>query len=135
MAKDKYHNVVRTALEKEGWTITADPYILPVGKTRLEIDSAATLLAATQGEQRIAIEVKVFQSASLVNAFHLALGQFLNYRLSLELIDAGRELFLAVPNSIYESFLTSELADRAIRNFSIRLIVFDPEEEVIIAWH
>ncbi len=27
-AKDKYHQQVRHALEKEGWTITHDPYML-----------------------------------------------------------------------------------------------------------
>jgi hypothetical protein len=26
MAKDLFHDVVRRALEKEGWTITHDPY-------------------------------------------------------------------------------------------------------------
>ncbi|WP_410500863.1 element excision factor XisH family protein [Chroococcidiopsis sp. SAG 2025] len=25
MVKDRFHDVVRTALEKEGWQITADP--------------------------------------------------------------------------------------------------------------
>ncbi len=31
MAKDIYHNVVKTALEKDGWTITNDPLTLKVG--------------------------------------------------------------------------------------------------------
>ena len=31
MAKDIYHNLVRTALENEGWTITHDPFYLPLG--------------------------------------------------------------------------------------------------------
>ncbi|NJR23460.1 MAG: hypothetical protein HC786_15495 [Richelia sp. CSU_2_1] len=26
MAKDRFHDVVRAALEKEGWRITADPF-------------------------------------------------------------------------------------------------------------
>ena len=26
MAKDRFHRVVKTALEKEDWQITADPY-------------------------------------------------------------------------------------------------------------
>jgi hypothetical protein len=31
MAKDRFHDAVRMALEKEGWTITADPYEISVG--------------------------------------------------------------------------------------------------------
>jgi hypothetical protein len=34
MARDKYHFQVREALEKEGWTITHDPLIIPIGTTR-----------------------------------------------------------------------------------------------------
>ncbi len=31
MAKDIYHKIVRSALEKDGWTITDDPFTLKVG--------------------------------------------------------------------------------------------------------
>jgi hypothetical protein len=30
MAKDIYHQAVRNALEKEGWTITHDPFRIPI---------------------------------------------------------------------------------------------------------
>ncbi len=39
--KDKYHNQVRTALEKDGWKITHDPYFLYVGRRRGFIDLGA----------------------------------------------------------------------------------------------
>ncbi|WP_442921513.1 element excision factor XisH family protein [Microcoleus sp. S36a_D3] len=29
MVKDRFHGVVKTGLEKEGWQITADPYSNP----------------------------------------------------------------------------------------------------------
>jgi len=61
MAKDRFHNVVRTALEKEAWKITADPYEITVDDVDFEIDLAAEqLLAAEQGEWKIAVEVKSF---------------------------------------------------------------------------
>ena len=61
MARDKYHSVVRVALEKAGWTITDDPFVINVGTTDLQIDlGAERLLAAEQGNERIAVEIKVF---------------------------------------------------------------------------
>lgn len=40
MAKDKFHHIVRNALEKEGWKITADPYEINVDDVDFEIDLA-----------------------------------------------------------------------------------------------
>ena len=98
MARDKYHSVVRAALEKAGWTITDDPFVINVGTTDLQIDlGAQRLLAAEQGNERIAIEIKVFGNISLVQAFHTAVGQYMNYRVNLEEYHPERQLFLAVP--------------------------------------
>ncbi|MCB0599426.1 MAG: hypothetical protein KDD28_35480 [Phaeodactylibacter sp.] len=46
MAKDIYHNHVREALEKDGWKITADPYILNYAETRFDVDLGAERLIA-----------------------------------------------------------------------------------------
>ncbi len=35
--KDFYHECVRRALVKEGWTITHEPLLLPFADTRLEV--------------------------------------------------------------------------------------------------
>jgi hypothetical protein len=40
-AKDKYHQQVRRALEKDGWTITHDPYILKMVGVNFPIDLGA----------------------------------------------------------------------------------------------
>ncbi len=48
MAKDRFHNVVRIALEKEGWKITADPYQINVDDVDFEIDLAAEQLLAAE---------------------------------------------------------------------------------------
>jgi hypothetical protein len=136
VAKDKYHNAVRSALEKAGWTITHDPYILRVDKTKLEIDLGASLmLGAERDEQHIAVEIKVFQIPSLVTAFHLALGQYLNYRLGLDMVEPERVLYLAVPQGIFKNFLSARFAQRAIVQFGVHVVVFDPKTEVIVSWH
>ena len=38
MAKDIYHNTVRTALEKDGWIITDDPLRLIIGRRGFYVD-------------------------------------------------------------------------------------------------
>ncbi len=133
MARDKYHFVVRTALEKAGWTITDDPFVINVGKTDLQIDlGAERILAAEQNNQKIAVEIKVFGNVSLVQAFHAAVGQYMNYRVNLEEYHPERQLFLAVPRDIFETFFASELAIRSVKRLQIKLLVFDPETEVIV---
>jgi XisH protein len=132
MARDKYHSVVRIALEKAGWTITDDPFVINVGMTDLQIDlGAERLLAAEQGNERIAVEIKVFGNISLVQAFHTAVGQYMNYRVNLEEYHPERQLFLAVPKNIFETFFASELARRSVQRLQIKLLIFDPETEVI----
>ncbi len=56
MAKDRFHNLVRNALEKDGWKITADPYEINVDDVDFEIDLAAEqLLGAEREGQKIAV--------------------------------------------------------------------------------
>jgi hypothetical protein len=135
MAKDRFHYVVRTALEKEGWQITADPYEIRVDDIDFEIDLAAErLLAAVRDDQKIAVEVKSFISPSNVSDFHTALGQFLNYRDALEVIEPSRQLFLAVRSPVYESFFQRRFIIAAIQRYRLRLVVYDVVQEIIIKW-
>ena len=135
MAKDRFHDVVRTALEKEGWKITADPYAINVDDVDFEIDLAAEqLLAAELEDQKIAVEVKSFISPSNVSEFHTALGQFLNYRDALEVIEPDRQLYLAVRVPIYESFFQRRFIAAAIRRYQLRLVTYDVQQEVITRW-
>ena len=135
MAKDRFHNVVRTALEKDGWKITADPYEIKVDDVDFEIDLAAEkLLAAEREGQKIAVEVKSFISTSNVAEFHTALGQFLNYRDALEKLEPDRQLYLAVRVPIYESFFQRRFIASAVERYQLRLVLYDVKQEVIIRW-
>lgn len=135
MAKDRFHDVVRTALEKEGWQITADPFEISVDDIDFEIDLAAEqLLAAVRDEQKIAVEVKSFISPSNVSDFHTALGQFLNYRDALETIEPSRQLFFAVRSPVYESFFQRRFIVAAVQRYRLRLVVYDVAQEVIVKW-
>lgn len=135
MAKDRFHAVVRTALEKEGWNVTADPYEINVDDVDFEIDLAAEqLLAASLEDRKIAVEVKSFISPSNVSEFHTALGQFLNYRDALETIEPDRQLYLAVRVPIYESFFQRRFIVAAVKRYQLKLVTYDVQQEVIARW-
>lgn len=135
MAKDRFHDVVRIAIEKEGWTITADPYEISVDSVDFEIDLAAEqLLAADFGDRKIAVEVKSFLSSSNVSEFHTALGQFLNYRDALAIVDSQRQLYLAVRLTVYEGFFQRRFITAAIERYRLSLLIYDVEQEAIAQW-
>jgi hypothetical protein len=135
MAKDRFHNIVRNALEKDDWKITADPYEINVDDVDFEIDLAAEqLLGAEREGRKIAVEIKNFISPSNVSEFHTALGQFLNYRDALDKIEPERQLYLAVRVPIYESFFQQKFITSAVAKYQLRLIIYDVQEEVIRQW-
>jgi hypothetical protein len=134
-AKDRFHAVVRIALEKEQWNVTDDPLRLEVGGTKFEIDlGAEQLLAAERDQEKIAVEIKTFLGDSPLTDYHAALGQFLNYRLALEITDPTRILYLAVPIATYEAFFKLEFAQISLERYQIKLIIYDPIQEVIVQW-
>lgn len=136
MAKDIFHNTVKVALQKDGWTITHDPYRLRYGIADIYIDLAAeAAIAAERAGRKIAVEVKSFVGGSTISEFHAALGQFLNYRIAIEVSDEpDRVLYLAVPKDVQQTFLRFEPAKTVIERYDIRLIIYNPTQEVIDQW-
>jgi len=135
MVKDRFHGVVKTGLEKEGWQITADPYEINIDDVDFQIDLAAEqLLAAQRESDKIAVEIKSFISSSNVSDFHTALGQFLNYRDALERVEPDRLLYLAVRMPVYETFFQRRFIVAAIVRYQLRLIIYDVQQEVIVQW-
>lgn len=134
MAKDRFHNAVKTALEKDGWTITADPYEVSVGDVDFEIDLAAEMLAAERAGEKIAVEIKSFIGGSNVSEFHTALGQFLNYKFALEEFDPQRKLYLAIPDSVYKSFFQRRFTRSVVERTQINLLVYNEKQETLVQW-
>lgn len=135
-AKDVFHNAVRSALEKDRWVITEDPlYIKASSKIGMYVDlGAEKLLAAERSGQKIAVEIKSFLGLSTIHEFHLAVGQFLNYRLALEKLEPERVLYLAIPEDIYVEFFVDEFIQQVVQTYQLNLIVFNPVEESITQW-
>jgi|ERR671933_2298852 hypothetical protein len=105
MAKDIYHDTVRTALEKDGWTITDELFRLTIGSRSVYIDlGAEKLLAAEKEGCKIAVEIKSFLSPSPVNDLEKALGQYILYRDVLKRSQPERILYLAISDEVYLDF-------------------------------
>lgn len=135
MARDFYHFQAKRAIEKDGWTVTDDPLDLTIGEVELSADlGAERLIAAERDNEKIAIEIKSFVSQSPVSEFHKAVGQYENYRLSLEELDPLRKIWLAIPDEAWNDFFQRPFIQKAILRYQIEFIIFDPYKEEIIQW-
>ena len=135
-AKDVFHEVVKIALQKDGWEITNDPLKISLGGVNLSIDlGAEKLIGAEREGQKIAVEVKSFlERSSAISEFHTALGQFINYRGALKRLQPERVLYLAVPLTTYKTFFQLDFPKDMILENQLKMIVYDVEQEVIFKW-
>ena len=133
--KDLYHDTVKQALVKEGWTITHDPFPLSIGKRDAYVDlGAEKIFAAEKENQKIAIEVKSFLSPSLLYDLYGALGQYLVYRDALHDFEPERILYLAIRRTVFRELTEEELGDLLIKRQHVKMIVFDQQDEEIVKW-
>ena len=134
MAKDKYHEQVREALEKDGWTITHDPYKIMLGRRKGYIDLGAEIIAAEKGFQKIAVEIKSFLGSSDLYQFEDALGQFLVYLPALKKKEPERALYLAVPEYFYTNFFEDTYFQEIAELYNLKMLVFDETKNTIVRW-
>lgn len=134
--KDAYHDVVKNALIKDGWTITDDPLYLDMGETvTLYVDlGAEKLIGAQKGNRQIAVEVKSFTQVSVIYELHQAVGQFINYRLALRRRSPARILYLAVPDTIYDGIFSTRFGREVIAEAQLKILAYDVQEEEIVQW-
>jgi XisH protein len=136
MARDIYHEHVREALIKDGWTITHDPYYLDIANPApLEIDlGAERLISAEKGAEKIVVEVKSFLNRSLTYDFYGAYGQFRIYRRGILQTDPERILFLAIAKDVYYEIQQRSFYIDLIKDEKIYLLIFNPLTKTIDSW-
>ncbi|MEH1825889.1 MAG: element excision factor XisH family protein [Nostoc sp.] len=76
----------------------------------------------------------VIPNSSVITDFHSALGQFLNYRLALQMSEPDRILYLAVPVDTFDSFFQERFTQEAVKLYQVKLVSYDPLQEVIVEW-
>ncbi len=134
-AKDVYHEAVKNALIKDGWTIAADPYKIKYKDAELFADLAVEKpIVAEQNGRRIVVEIKSFLSSSPMRDFEIALGQYILYRNLINLTEPEYQIYLAIKDSIYENFFQRESIQDITKINQLLLIVVDMEKEEILQW-
>jgi len=135
-ARDIYHDKVKNALIKDGWTITHDPLRLSWGGRDMYVDlGAERLLAAEKAGQRIAVEVKSFVGASEMDDLEKAIGQFVLYQAVLAEREPDRLLFLAVPQFVLRDVFEQPNGELLFQKNLVHVMGFDPDMEVILQWN
>ena len=134
-AKDIYHNEVKNALLKDGWTITADPYFIKYEDAELYADLAAEKpIAAQRQGQKIVVEIKSFIGRSLMYDFHGALSQYMVYRNLIQLTEPEYKLYLAIDDIVYKNFFQRKSIQLITNENKLLLMVVEMEKEEILQW-
>ncbi len=131
-ALDVCHPQVVRALEKTGWSVKPEPYVLPIDRRhRVYIDIEAQHPAQAG---IMVIEVKCFQDQSQETAdLYGAIGQYLIYRNLLTQRGLAASLYLALPTHAYEGVVRRMALPVIVQN-NVKMIVIDLMNEVIVQW-
>ncbi|MEK8019448.1 MAG: element excision factor XisH family protein [Candidatus Parabeggiatoa sp.] len=133
--RDTYHNIVKQALIREGWTITHEQYNFDTDPQLSTDLGAEKRVAAERKQEKIAVEIKSFLAESQVSELEKAVGQYGLYRRFLKIQDQERKLYLAVPFHAFENIFKREVGQIAIEEFDLKLIVFSTSSEEPLLWH
>jgi hypothetical protein len=118
-ARDRYHDQVKNALIKDGWTITQDPLHVKWARKDMFIDlGAERILAAQKGTRKIAVGVKSFVGPSDMADLEQAIGQYTIYHEVLSRVDPDRSLFLAVDEELYVNLFEDSIDKLLVDNQS-----------------
>jgi hypothetical protein len=131
-AKDRYHDAVRRALEKDGWQIVAEQVYLSDGYRHVWVDLQAQ---RAESARTILVEAKTFgSSGALLEHFTAAVGQYMLYQAMLDVLQLTLPLYLALPAATYDMLSQSPAARQTLQNTRVALLVFTPDVEEIVQW-
>ncbi|MBK9013108.1 MAG: fatty-acid oxidation protein subunit alpha [Saprospiraceae bacterium] len=133
-AKDKYHDLVKDALIKDGWKITHDPLRFKTGEVEFKIDlGAEEVIGAEKGDSKMAVEIKVSSALRHCMIFE-ALGQFNSYVVGLETYEPDRVLFLAIPKRVYDFFFQKPGIQLIVKRNNLKIVVYNIGQKKIEQW-
>ena len=133
--KDRIHEAVKSALVKDGWTVTDDPFRIFYEDVDVYADLRIEKIEGDPGVRRaLVIEIKSFLDASAFRGLEGALGQYAAYRSLLKVVAPEHELYLAVAATIYESEFQRESFRLIIQDNQVALLVVDVPREEVVQW-
>jgi hypothetical protein len=135
LARDKFHQEVRAALENEGWTITDDPLYMKIGRIPIHIDiGAEKLITAEKEGEKIAVEVKTFGMPSFITALHEAVGKYIIYRTALKLVGDTRVLYLAMPENVFLEYAEEPLLQTVFEQNQFKILLYQANSTQFLQW-
>ncbi|MCB0846627.1 MAG: fatty-acid oxidation protein subunit alpha [Bacteroidetes bacterium] len=137
MARDIIHEAIREAIERAGWNVTNDPLTIDLTEddTYFDIDLGAERETSEGVTQKVlAIEIKSFIRSSVINAFHEALGQYLNYQAAIHEQGLDYELFMAISEDGWERLSSFKFIQRRIKQFKLQFILVNIQKKEITKW-
>lgn len=134
-AIDRCEPQVVRALEKAGWVVTDQPYVIHIGEEKAYVYADLQLRHVEREESIIVVEVKCFaRRLRMMQEFEQAIGQIVLYRYALALNRKFTPLYLVVPLPVYETFFQKPLPHMIIGEEGIKMIVVDLATEEIVLW-
>jgi XisH protein len=135
MARDKFHQDVKLALESDGWKVTDDPLYLKIGEIAVQIDlGAERIIAAEKGGEKIAVEIKTFGITSFITAMYEALGKYLIYKETLLFVKSDRILYLAMPTKVHEEYSEEPIIKSIFQKYDVKIILYKPNSKEKMQW-
>jgi hypothetical protein len=131
--RDVFHDRVKHALIKDGWTITHDPYPMQFGEHRLSMGAEAPIAAEKAG-RKIVVAIKGFTGTSDMADFEQGLGRFLLSQVLINRQEPKRWLFLAIPQDVYTALLDTAAGRDFVAACKLRLMLYEPAGKLITRW-
>jgi len=89
---------------------------------------------AEKGTEKIAVEIKSFIGTSEVEDLKNALGQYVLYEKIIKRQLLDRTLYLAIRENTFNSLFHQEIGQILLEEKTLKLIIFNPDNEVITQW-
>ncbi|MEM7797983.1 MAG: element excision factor XisH family protein [Chloroflexota bacterium] len=139
--RDSIHQIVRDALEKDGWVITDDPYVISYDERFHFVDLGARgvsrpseFIGAQRQDQKIAAEIKDFRGRSAIGNLEQAIGQYVLYKLLLNQVDQSRKIYLAISEIAFDEIFGKPIGELVINGLPMRLVIIDVEKIEVKQW-
>lgn len=134
-ARDLLHMPFRAALEKSGWTVTHDPWLVQWENADLYVDLAAERPHPRSGQlEQAAFEIKGLDGRSFIEDLRNALGQYLLYQSVAERTSPERQLWMAITENAFYDLFEEGIGALIRERFDLRIVMFDPDQQEIIQW-
>ena len=134
-AKDVIHEVVKTALVNDGWTITHDPFPIRLEPMRVFADLGAERpIAAEKAGRKIAVEIKSFTGLSVMDDLEKAVGQYGVYSALLAEIEPDRTIYLAVSEAVFANVLDTLPGRILTKRLALKIIVVALGVQEVVQW-